>query len=286
MIQQESRLRVADNTGARELLCIRVLGGSHRRYARVGDVIIATVKTATPRARSRRAKSCARSSCGRRSPTERRRHAHRIRRERRRPHRSTVQPARDAHLRPGRARAPREELHEDRQLWPRRCSRRGHEDEGEEGRHGADLHRQGPREAGPGHRGAPVGAPRDRREPERRQAAHEAAPDPRLLADGRCPDHARRHHEKPAPCPSRTSWSCAPSAGTRRASAWPRRRRRAGSSTSASASARAAARRSTNDASAPTPETYVPRLKERTRARSARSSRRSSASRPSCRSRA
>ena len=39
MIQQESRLRVADNTGARELLCIRVLGGSHRRYARVGDVV-------------------------------------------------------------------------------------------------------------------------------------------------------------------------------------------------------------------------------------------------------
>ena len=39
MIQQESRLRVADNTGARELLCIRVLGGHHRRYARVGDVI-------------------------------------------------------------------------------------------------------------------------------------------------------------------------------------------------------------------------------------------------------
>ena len=48
MIQQESRLRVADNTGARELLCIRVMGGSHRRYARVGDVIIGTVKTASP----------------------------------------------------------------------------------------------------------------------------------------------------------------------------------------------------------------------------------------------
>ena len=48
MIQQESRLRVADNTGARELLCIRVLGGSKRRYARVGDVIVGTVKTATP----------------------------------------------------------------------------------------------------------------------------------------------------------------------------------------------------------------------------------------------
>ena len=44
MIQQESRLRVADNTGAKELLCIRVLGGSTRRYASIGDVIIATVK--------------------------------------------------------------------------------------------------------------------------------------------------------------------------------------------------------------------------------------------------
>ena len=48
MIQQESRLKVADNTGARELLCIRVLGGSTRRYASVGDVIIASVKDATP----------------------------------------------------------------------------------------------------------------------------------------------------------------------------------------------------------------------------------------------
>ena len=48
VIQQESRLRVADNTGAREILCIRVMGGSHRRYARVGDVIVATVKSATP----------------------------------------------------------------------------------------------------------------------------------------------------------------------------------------------------------------------------------------------
>jgi large subunit ribosomal protein L14 len=48
MIQNETRLRVADNTGARELLCIRVMGGSKRRYAGVGDVIVATVKTATP----------------------------------------------------------------------------------------------------------------------------------------------------------------------------------------------------------------------------------------------
>ncbi len=48
MIQQETRLRVADNSGARELLCIRVLGGSKRRYANIGDVIVATVKEATP----------------------------------------------------------------------------------------------------------------------------------------------------------------------------------------------------------------------------------------------
>lgn len=48
MIQQESRLKVADNSGAREVLCIRVLGGSKRRYARVGDVIVATVKDALP----------------------------------------------------------------------------------------------------------------------------------------------------------------------------------------------------------------------------------------------
>lgn len=48
MIQQESRLRVADNTGAKELLCIRVLGGSGRRYARIGDVIVCTVKDAIP----------------------------------------------------------------------------------------------------------------------------------------------------------------------------------------------------------------------------------------------
>jgi len=48
MIQQESRLKVADNTGAKEVLCIRVLGGSGRRYGRVGDVIVGTVKDAIP----------------------------------------------------------------------------------------------------------------------------------------------------------------------------------------------------------------------------------------------
>jgi large subunit ribosomal protein L14 len=48
MIQVETRLRVADNTGAREILCIRIKGGSRRRYARIGDIIVATVKSATP----------------------------------------------------------------------------------------------------------------------------------------------------------------------------------------------------------------------------------------------
>jgi large subunit ribosomal protein L14 len=48
MIQQESRLKIADNTGAKEILCIRVLGGSGRRYAGIGDTIVATVKDAIP----------------------------------------------------------------------------------------------------------------------------------------------------------------------------------------------------------------------------------------------
>ncbi len=48
MIQQESRVLVCDNSGAKEILCIRVLGGTRRRYARVGDVIVATVKQANP----------------------------------------------------------------------------------------------------------------------------------------------------------------------------------------------------------------------------------------------
>lgn len=50
MIQQESRLKIADNTGAKQALCIRVLGGASRRYGRVGDVIVASVKQALPNA--------------------------------------------------------------------------------------------------------------------------------------------------------------------------------------------------------------------------------------------
>ncbi len=48
MVQQQTRLKVADNTGAKEIMCIRCLGGSHRKYAEIGDVIIASVKSATP----------------------------------------------------------------------------------------------------------------------------------------------------------------------------------------------------------------------------------------------
>ena len=62
MIQQESRLRVADNSGAKEVLCIKVLGGTRRRYASIGDIFVATVKDAMPGAASRRARSSSASS--------------------------------------------------------------------------------------------------------------------------------------------------------------------------------------------------------------------------------
>ena len=48
MVQQQTKLKVADNTGAKEIMCIRCLGGSHRKYAEVGDIIMASVKSATP----------------------------------------------------------------------------------------------------------------------------------------------------------------------------------------------------------------------------------------------
>ena len=54
MIQQESRLKVADNSGAKEVLCIRVLGGTKRRYASIGDIFVATVKDAIPNAAVRK----------------------------------------------------------------------------------------------------------------------------------------------------------------------------------------------------------------------------------------
>jgi ribosomal protein uS17 len=97
MIQNETRLRVADNTGAREILTIRVMGGSRRRYAGVGDIIVATVKQANP---ERDGQEGRRRQGRRRAHEEgvraRRRHVHRLRRERRRDHRRPEQPTRHA----------------------------------------------------------------------------------------------------------------------------------------------------------------------------------------------
>ena len=115
MIQNETRLRVADNTGAREILCIRVKGGSRRRYACVGDVITATVKQANPQGTVKKGEVVTavvvrtKKSFGRADGTY-------IAFD----ENAAViiddaeQPARDAHLRPGRARTARPQLHEDR----------------------------------------------------------------------------------------------------------------------------------------------------------------------------
>ena len=109
MIQQESRLRVADNTGAKEILCIRVLGGSGRRYAGIGDIIVATVKDALPGAGVKKGDVVKAVIV-------------RTVKERRRPDGSYIrfdenaavlikddgEPARHPHLRPGRPRAARQ----------------------------------------------------------------------------------------------------------------------------------------------------------------------------------
>ena len=58
MIQTETMLNVADNSGARRIMCIKVLGGSRRRYARVGDIIVASVKEANPRGTVKKVRSC------------------------------------------------------------------------------------------------------------------------------------------------------------------------------------------------------------------------------------
>ncbi len=66
MIQMQTNLEVADNSGARRVMCIKVLGGAGRRYASVGDVIVVSVKEAIPRGRVKKATCCARSSFARR----------------------------------------------------------------------------------------------------------------------------------------------------------------------------------------------------------------------------
>jgi ribosomal protein L14 len=86
VIQQESRLKVADNTGAKEILCIRVLGGSSRRYAGIGDVIVATVKDAIPGGNVKRGDVVKAVVAHRQGTPPRRRQLHQVRRERRRDH--------------------------------------------------------------------------------------------------------------------------------------------------------------------------------------------------------
>jgi large subunit ribosomal protein L14 len=107
MIQVESRLRVADNTGAREILCIRIRGGSRRRYATIGDIIVATVKQATPGGSVKKGEVVravvvrTKKEFGRKDGTY-------IAFD------EPGQPPWDPHLRSGGSRAAREELHEDR----------------------------------------------------------------------------------------------------------------------------------------------------------------------------
>ena len=119
MIQNETRLKVADNTGAREILCIRVMGGSRRRYAGVGDIITATVKQANPQGSVKKGEVVkavvvrTKKEFGRDDGTY-------IAFD----ENAAVildadqQPARDAHLRPGRARAARRRLHAHRLARP------------------------------------------------------------------------------------------------------------------------------------------------------------------------
>ena len=102
MIQQESRLKVADNSGAREVLCIKVLGGTRRRYAGIGDIFVATVKDAVP---GRSGQEGRRREVRRRPHQEgappSRRQLHPLRRERGGADQRPDAAARHAHLRPG-----------------------------------------------------------------------------------------------------------------------------------------------------------------------------------------
>ena len=86
MIQQESRLQVADNTGAKEILCIRVLGGSSRRYAGIGDIIVATVKDAIPGGNVKRGDVVRPWWCAPSRTSPAGRQLHQVRRERRGDH--------------------------------------------------------------------------------------------------------------------------------------------------------------------------------------------------------
>ena len=218
MIQQETRLRVADNSGAREILCIRVKGGHHRRYASVGDVITATVKQATPHAGVRKGEVVQAVVV-------------RTKKQLGRPDGTYIafdenaavlidpaaQPARHADLRPGRARASRPQLHEDRLPGPGGVCSMAKGDEGPQGRHGDRHRRQGPRQDRAGASDRAREAARLRRGAEHRQAApasalgqghpegrrggrdhREGGADPRLQRDAARPDRQQAHPRRRA----------------------------------------------------------------------------------------
>ncbi len=161
MIQQETRCKVADNTGAKEVLCIRVLGGSARRYAGVGDMIVGSVKDALPGGAVKKGEVV-------------RAVVVRTAKERRRPDGSYIrfddnavviineqkQPARHAHLRARRPRAAREAVHEDHLAGSGGAVTMA-EDRDPEGRHRDGDDRQGPRAHGPGRERVPQARPRE-----------------------------------------------------------------------------------------------------------------------------
>ncbi len=115
MIQMQSILDVADNTGARSVMCIKVLGGSKRRYAGIGDIIKVSIKSAAPRGRVKKGEVYSavvvRTAQGR-SPL--RRFGHQVRLERGGAAQSEARAHRHPHLRAGDARAAHGALHEDR----------------------------------------------------------------------------------------------------------------------------------------------------------------------------
>ena len=115
MVQSYTRLTCADNTGARKLMCISVLGGTRRRYARVGDVIVASIKEAVPNYIGEGWRGCSR--C-RRTHNQRistpRRFLYQIRSERSSSHRSAEPTPRHTYLRTRRTRTQREGVHTDR----------------------------------------------------------------------------------------------------------------------------------------------------------------------------
>ena len=115
MIQAESTLQVADNSGARKVKCIRVLGGSRRRFASVGDIIVVAVKEAIPNARVKKGEVRRAVIVRTKKAISRAgRDAYPLRRERRRLDQQGQGSRRDAHLRPGGSRAPRRGIHANR----------------------------------------------------------------------------------------------------------------------------------------------------------------------------